>query len=121
MKAILFALLIFLAFPGCATKETSPRQADAAFQAGQQQALQQLYEARFPVVTVLGAVRNPRLDWAEDLTLAKAIVAADYHGPGDPRAIILHRGAEQFHIAPKQLLRGQDWLLQPGDRIEILP
>lgn len=72
-------------------------------------------------MTVLGQVRNPKLDWTEELTLARAIVAADYQGTADPRDIILHRGNEQSHISPTQLLAGQDWPLQPGDRIEIVP
>lgn len=107
---------------GCAGKrEALRRQNEAAFHAGQQQALQQLYESKFPIVTVLGPVRNPKLDWTKDLTLARAIVAAGYLGVGDPREIILRRGAEEAHITPKELLTGDDWDLQPGDRIEIVP
>jgi len=106
---------------GCASKPDARRQSEAAFQAGQQQALQQLYEARFPVVTVLGPVRNPKLDLTPDLTLARAIVAAGYQGAGDPREIILRRGNEETHISPKDLLTGKDWPLQGGDRIEIIP
>ena len=106
---------------GCATKPDARRQNEAAFQAGQQQALQQLYEAKFPVVTVLGPVRNPKLDCTKDLTLARAIIAAEYQGTGDPREIILHRGNEETHITTKELLAGRDWPLQGGDRIEIIP
>jgi len=106
---------------GCASKPDSRRQTEAAFQAGQQQALQQLYEARFPVVTVFGPVRNPKIDCTPDLTLVRAIVAAGYQGIGDPREITLHRGNEETHINPKDLLTGKDWPLQGGDRIEIIP
>lgn len=106
---------------GCASQEELRREKKAAFQAGQQRALQQLYEARFPVVTVIGPVRVPKLDWTEDLTLARAIVAADYQGGFDPREIILRRGREEVRIKPAQLLKGDDWPLQGGDQIEILP
>ncbi len=119
-RAALFAALLVCA-GGCATKTQARRQAEAAFQAGQQQALQQLYESKFPTVTVLGPVRNPKLDWTEDLTLARAIVAANYQGSSEPREIVLRRGNEAVHITPKQLLAGEDWPLSAGDRIEIVP
>ena len=118
---VVFSAAIAASLSGCATKPDAHKQAEAAFQAGQQQALQQLYESKFPVVTVLGPVRNPKLDCAPDLTLARAIVAAGYQGAGDPREIILRRGSEETHIDPKDLLTGKDWPLQGGDRIEIVP
>jgi hypothetical protein len=91
---------------GCATETQARKQAEAAFQAGQRQAQQQLYESKFPVVTVVGPVRNPKLDWTADLTLARAIVAANYQGAGEPREIVLRRGGEEVRIAPKDLLAG---------------
>jgi hypothetical protein len=106
---------------GCVTRAQARKQAEAAFHAGQQQALQQLYENKFPVVTVRGPVRSAKLDWTADLTLARAIVLAGYQRAGDPKEIILHRGTEEIRITPKQLLDGQDWPLQAGDRIEIIP
>jgi hypothetical protein len=106
---------------GCTTKTAARKQSDAAFHAGQQQALQQLYEKKFPTVTIIGPVRSPKLDWTTDLTLARAIVAAGYQGLGDPKEIILRRGNEEARITPKELLSGDDWELQPGDRIEIVP
>ena len=106
---------------GCTTKTAARKQSDAAFQAGQQQALQQLYERKFPTVSIIGPVWNPKLDWTKDLTLARAIVAAGYQGVGDPKEIILRRGSEEVHITTKELLKGDDWDLQPGDRIEIVP
>jgi len=115
------ALLLLVALAGCTTHAPPRPPPGDAFRAGQQHALEQLYQARFPVVTVLGPVRNPTLDWTAELTLARAIVAADYQGIRDPRGIRLHRGQQQWQIDPRQLLAGQDWPLQPGDRIEILP
>jgi hypothetical protein len=115
----LIAALLCVA--GCANKSEIQRQKEAAFQAGQQQALRQLYEARFPVITVIGPVRNAKLDCTPDLTLARAIVAAEYQGVGNPREIILHHGSEETHINPKELLTGKDWPVAGGDRIEIIP
>lgn len=103
------------------TRAAARKQTEAAYQAGQRQALIELYERKFGVVTVLGPVRNPKLDWTEDLTLARAIVEAGYHGRTGPREIIVRRGEEETRVDPRQLLAGEDWTLQAGDRIEILP
>ncbi len=106
---------------GCTTKTEARKQAEAAFEAGQRQAQLQLYESRFPVVTVIGPVRNPKLDWTADLTLARAIVAAGYQGLGNPRLIIVRRGNEEIIVTSKQLLAGEDWPLHAADRIEVIP
>ena len=119
-RVISLAVLLVCA-AGCATKTEVRRQAEAAFQAGQRQTQQQLYESKFPVVTMVGPVRNPKLDWTADLTLARAIVAAGYLGLGEPRTIILRRGGEEVLVTAKQLLAGEDWPLQAGDRIEVIP
>lgn len=119
-RAISAGVLLVCA-AGCATKTEARKQAEAAFQAGQRQAQLQLYESRFPVVTVIGPVRNPKLDWTADLTLARAIVAAGYQGLGDPRLIIVRRGNEEVRVSPRQLLAGEDWPLQGGDHVEIVP
>ncbi len=118
---LLLLVSVLVCAGGCASKPDPRRQVEEAYRAGQQQALQQLYENKFPIVTVVGPVRNPKLDWTKDLTLARAIVKAELQGLGEPREIILRRGNEAAHITPKQLLAGDDWDLQPGDRIEIVP
>ncbi|MBP7827681.1 MAG: hypothetical protein BWX84_02890 [Verrucomicrobia bacterium ADurb.Bin118] len=118
---IVLATVVLLGLAGCVSRSEARKSAAAAYQAGQREALLELYERKFAVVTVLGPVRVPKLDWTEDLTLAQAIVAADYQRATVPRQIIIRRGAEQFSIDPQQLLNGTDWPLQPGDQIEILP
>lgn len=118
---IVLATVVVLGLTGCVSRTEARKSAAAAYQAGQREALLELYERKFAVVTVLGPVRVPKLDWTEDLTLAQAIVAADYQRATAPRQIIIRRGAEQFPIDPRQLLNGTDWPLQPGDQIEILP
>jgi len=113
------ALLITAgALSGCVSKSKAEAQARAAFLAGQQQAAQQM-QARGPNVTVIGEVKNTLVPWTADLTLVKAILAADYYGAGDPKQIIIVRGGEQIQVDPNQLLKGEDILLQPRDVIEI--
>lgn len=74
-----------------------------------------------PVVWILGPVRWPVLDWHRNLTLARALLAAEYIPEKEPRRILLHRGTITIPIDPARLLEGEDWALLPGDRIEIQP
>lgn len=118
----LFRMLVLGLLPlllsGCTTNSKAKAQARAAFLAGQQQAHMQQQQG--PVVTVLGQVRNRTVQWTEELTLSQVLIAADYHGFMDPRAIIIVRNGERFHVNVKHLLRGtEDPLVEPGDTIEI--
>ncbi len=108
--------LIFLS--GCVTKGKAEAQARAAFLAGQQQAAQAM-ETSGPTVTVVGEVKNKLIPWTAGLTLAKAVVAADYYGRKDPDEITIIRGGEQIHIDPHRLLGGEDVPLQPRDIIAL--
>ena len=72
-----------------------------------------------PTVTVQGKVRMNVVPWSEDLTLAKAIVAADYYGPTDPREILLVRRGTANRIDPKTLTDNEGPVLLPGDVIEL--
>ncbi len=112
-------LLLALALTGCVSKSKAKAEARAAFAAGQQQALMRMQQAQNPSVTVHGAVRNPLIPWTEDLTVAKAIVAAVYFGARDPKEIIVVRQGQAFQVDPKQLLNGVDPPLQSGDVMEI--
>ena len=114
-----FALLP-LAF-GCVSKATAQAQARAAYLQGQQQALERMQQtqARGPTVTFIGEVRNQLIPWTADLTLARAIVAADYYGPSDPSTIVVIRDGQQTAYDPKKLLQGNDVLLEPRDVVEI--
>jgi hypothetical protein len=108
---------VALGVSACTTKSSAKRQADAAFQAGQQQAQQAQQGA---VVYFRGFVRKPAVPWAEDLTLAKALLQAEYTGMWDPRLITITRKGETFRINPKRLLSGQeDPVLEPGDIVEV--
>src|SRR5260370_36144912 len=118
LKAIFGVLLLALGLAGCTTKSKSNAQAREAFVAGQQQALARMLQARAPNVTVLGPVHNPVMPWTEDLTLAKAIIAADYFGKTDPKGIVIRRNGQVMAIDPNQLLGGQAGPLQAGAAVE---
>ena len=72
-----------------------------------------------PTVTVVGEVRNPLVRWTLDLTLAKAVVEAQYYGRTDPTRIVIQRDGKEIPCDPKKLLQGQDIPLQPNDVIML--
>jgi hypothetical protein len=73
-----------------------------------------------PTVLVRGEVKKPLVPWTENLTLARAIVAAEYTGFFDPREIRLLRKGETLKVNPRRLLRGADDVpLEPGDIVEL--
>ena len=106
---------------GCVSKATAQAQARAAFLAGQQQAIDRMQQtqATGPAVTCIGEVRNKIIPWTADLTLARAIIAADYYGQGDPTSIVVIRDGQQTSYDPNKLLQGSDILLEPSDVVEI--
>jgi hypothetical protein len=114
-------VLAAIALTGCITKAKADAQARAAFVAGQQQAMQnmQQFRARGPMVTVAGEVNNSLIPWTAELTLAKAVAAADYRGATDPSEIIIVREGKAIRFDPKKLLEGEDIPLQPNDLIQI--
>lgn len=103
---------------GCVSKARADRKAREAFMAGQQHAIQQM-QLRGTVVTVVGEVRNPLVPWTSDLTLARAILAAEYFGATDPVEILVTRAGEEIRLDPRALLGGEDFPLQPRDVIEL--
>jgi hypothetical protein len=116
--ALLSLLLSFTA--ACETKSRARLEAQRADVAGQEQALAQT-GPKPKIVTVTGQVRNSVIPWTEELTLAKAIVAAEYTGYLGPRLIRLIRDGQPTDIKPSALLNGQDMPLQPGDTIQVVP
>jgi hypothetical protein len=60
-----------------------------------------------------------KIPWTDGLTLAQAIVAANYSAHGNPKEIILLRRDESASIDPSDLLRGHDVPLEPGDTITL--
>ncbi len=122
MKTTIAAFAVLLvALTGCTTKSNAKLQAQSAYLAGQQQALTQMRDPRRTSILVLGNVRNREVPWIDGLTLAQALIAADYLPPGVPTEIIITRQGQPIRVNPADLLRGNDWPLQPGDMIELRP
>lgn len=118
---ILPLLLFALVTGGCTSRSKAKGQAQAAYAAGQQQAIARMSDAQRTSIRVMGNVRNPEIPWTDGLTLARVIVAAEYLGAHNPRQIAVVRQRERFPIDPNTLLRGQDIPLEPGDAVEIHP
>ena len=116
-------LLITIALSGCVSKSKADARARAAFMAGQQQAVvrMQQIQGQGSSVTVNGEVRNHVVPWTEGMTLAKAVVAADYYGATDPAQIIIVHNGIATQVEPRQLLNGVDIPLQPGDIVQLTP
>lgn len=111
--------LVALAVSGCVSKSKSRLDAERAYMEGQQRVLAE-QSAQQPVVWFRGDIRNPRVPWTEGLSLAQALLAAQYTWNWDPRFITVTRNGETHPINPKRLLRGEeDPVLEPGDVIEI--
>ena len=118
MWALLSSIALALALTGCVSKAKADAQAHAAFLAGQQQAMQRLQQPLGPKVIFLGTVDNPAVLWTPELTLAKAIVTAGYHGP-DPTDITILRNGQTIHVDPNKLLNGEDVPLESGDIVSV--
>ena len=118
LAALLSALCLFPA--GCVSKSEARLQARQAFVAGQEQALDQS-RPKAPVVTVTGLVENSVIPWTEELTLARAIVAANYTGYLRPRFFRITRNGESMDVKASALLNGEDMPLEAGDTIEVVP
>jgi hypothetical protein len=114
-------LLVAVALGGCVSKGKANAQARAAFMAGQQQAMARMQQAQGPSVTINGEVRNHVVPWTEGLTLAKAVLAADYCGAKDPGQLLIVHNGIATHVDPKQLLSGVDIPLQSGDIVQLVP
>jgi hypothetical protein len=122
-RAARWGCSLFFAFllAGCVSKSTADARAKAAFLAGQQQAtmLGRQTQIQGPTVTVIGEVRNSVVPWTADLTLAKAVIAADYYGQADPTEIEVQRNGQEMKYDPKKLLNGADVQLEPNDVIML--
>lgn len=85
----------------------------------QQQQQQQPNQRQGPIITVFGDVKNHVIPWSLDLTLAKALVAAEYIGPTDPTEIVIVRAGQGTAYDPTKLLEGEDVMLEPNDVVTI--
>jgi hypothetical protein len=115
------AAALLFAMTGCVTKEKAKAEARKAFIAGQQESLRQMQLNQAPTVTVIGQVNSPVVAWTKDLTLAQALIDADYAGRTTPKEIILVRRGVAKRVETQSLLSGEDVPLQAGDVIQIKP
>lgn len=115
---------------GCVTKARAKAQADAAYAAGQRDAMMRVQQSQpqtqaqtqpqTPPVKVEGPVRNSIVPWTSGLTLGRAIVAAQYQGVGDPSEIFVIRSGLAHRIDIRGLFNGDDPPLEPGDIVHIV-
>jgi len=117
---LLFVPAILLA-TACVSEKTAQLQARQAYMAGQASAAKQWQQERPPEVVVRGPVHNPVVAWTDDLTLAKAIVDADYTGFLTPHLIrVIRNGQVISEMEGVDLLHHHDVPLQPGDIIDVV-
>jgi hypothetical protein len=121
--SLLVCALFAVLFSGCVTKAEAKRQAQIAFLQGQQQGMMraQQLQSHGPNISFVGPVQNSIVAWRNGLTLAQAIVSANYLSDKDPSAIIVHRNGQDIPVDPKGLLNGEDFPLQVGDVVEVQP
>lgn len=120
------ALMVF----GCAShKDKTQEQIRRAYVAGAAAARMQMQEnqtpqpilppAGDPQVRILGSVRNPVLIWSDGLSLARALVLAEYQRNNTPSSITIYRNNQPLQIDPQAVLNGADYPLFPGDIVYI--
>lgn len=120
MRVVFTFFAVLLLATGCVSKSEARRMQQEAFAAGQQQAAAAAANRTQPAtVTVQGDVKNESIPWTRDLTLAQAIVSAEYQGMSDPSRIVIIRQGQSIPINPRDLLHGKDVPLEPGDVIDL--
>ena len=122
-------MLLALAGAGCRSeKKNMPYPSGFQMQPGGPQAMppqavgpQGMFAQPQPqTVFVQGNVKNHVIGWSEDLTLAQALLSAEYRGITDPHTIVVVRQGQATMIDMKKFLRGKENpLLLPGDIIEL--
>lgn len=118
--SIRMLLLASLVLAGCESRKTADMRARDAYMTGQMQATRQMQSQQPPEVFVRGSVRNPVVAWTDGLTLANAIVTADYTGFMNPVVVrVVRNGLVAVEMKGVDLLHGQDAPLQPGDIVVL--
>lgn len=112
------AFLIATSFCGCVTKSQARAQAQAAYLAGQNDALAKMAGLGQGIV-IIGPVEHSNVPWVEGLTLSQAIATANYTSRRNPKAITITRQGEEASVNPRALLNGHVVPLEPGDTITI--
>ncbi|EEF61052.1 hypothetical protein [Pedosphaera parvula] len=120
MKCMVCFLILAISVAGCTSEKEARRREVKAYWTGQQQGTAQGQAPKFTVL-VLGNVANHTIPWTIELTLAKALIEASYQGLGNPVSITVTRNGEAVKVDPIRVLRGYDFPLEAGDRIELAP
>ncbi|MGP8199977.1 MAG: hypothetical protein ACLQU4_10795 [Limisphaerales bacterium] len=119
-EAITMLLVLLLA--GCVSKKQAELQAHQAYMAGQTQAAKQWQAEKPPQVVVQGPVSNHVIPWTEGLTLAQAIVDANYTGFMTPKFVRVVRNGQLIEtLKGVDLLHHEDVPLEAGDIVNIVP
>ena len=119
MRRFLICVVLALVATSCVTKSGARREAQRTlFESQQREVMEQ--QQREPAVWFRGDIKNPRIVWHEDLTLAEALTSAEYTWRQDPHTLTVTRKGEVFKVNVHRLLRGQDNpVLEPGDIIDV--
>ena len=133
IRFIFVTLVMALLACGCVGRKARKQaQMRRAYAAGVQAAQTQMQQAQRPQsmsqpapstsdpqVRILGSVKNPVLTWSEGLTLARALVLAEYEKSSVPTVITIFRNNQPLQVDPQRVLEGQDYPLFPGDIVYI--
>jgi hypothetical protein len=114
----LVLILLPLLIAGCVSKTKAKLNAQQAYIAGQQHAMMTMQQDKTSV-QIRGNVKNTSIPWTDGLTVAKAIVAAEYQGAHDPTTIVILRNGAGTQLNAADLLQGHDEPVLPGDLIQI--
>src|SRR3954470_23708690 len=98
----LMILILLVAGLGCKSKQATGKTPPPAYvdRAAMQEAMRQAQM----IVQVRGDVRNHVIQWNEDLTLAGALVEADFIGRWDPLSVTVTRGRKVQRFSAARLL-----------------
>lgn len=117
--ALVICALMLLGLCGCGKSQHDKRLLQA-YTAGQNQAMAQ-EQAKRTKVFINGFVKNHVIDFTAELTLAEALVKAEYNGINDPHKIFIIRNGQPLEVNPRRLLNGLvNPMLQAGDVVELV-
>ncbi|MDB6053454.1 MAG: hypothetical protein JWN25_977 [Verrucomicrobiales bacterium] len=124
VAAAALVCVVFLA-PACTSRKKAQQQAMAAYVAGRRAAQVQASSETPPIdlrhqVAVVGNVQNHAIDWRAGLTVATAILTAQYVPETTPAEIRIYHRNRIVRFSGEELLAGRDEPVFTGDKIEIV-
>lgn len=113
-------LILTVSLSGCMSKSRAHREAQAAFFKGRESARQEQLALQQPVVHFQGFFKQTTIPWHENLTLAEAILEAEFTRNWQPQEIMVQRRGRTHRIPARDMLSGRNNpVLEPGDLVEI--